>query len=122
MNYVAFEGVSQLDNLYVAATGKMKAATILLNPSAQDKPAVEEAITFQKKHRSDGNTLCSVELPENKCLLMFIMVWYAFIRFIYKTVYFYLFPYLIVPLSYIAYVMSQRTLADEAVVAAAAES
>lgn len=26
MNYVAFEGISSLDNLYVEATGKMRAA------------------------------------------------------------------------------------------------
>ena len=35
MNYVAFSGISELDNLYVEATGKMKAARILLEPNEE---------------------------------------------------------------------------------------
>ena len=41
MNYVAFGGISQLDNLYVEATGKMKAARILLDPGPEEKKAIE---------------------------------------------------------------------------------
>ena len=41
MNYVAFGGISQLDNLYVEATGKMKAARILLEGDAETKKAIE---------------------------------------------------------------------------------
>lgn len=48
MNYVAFEGISQLDNLYVEATGKMKAAKILLDLSDENKAKVERAISFGK--------------------------------------------------------------------------
>jgi len=106
MNYVAFEGVSQLDNLYVAATGKMKAARILLDPSDKDKREIEEAIKFKKRTELEKeellHTLCAIKegTHENKCAMRFVIVWYNVTRVIYKTLYFYLFPYLIVPLSY----------------------
>lgn len=35
--------------------------------------------------------------------MSFVIVWYNFCRVLYKTIYFYLFPYLIVPLSYYLY-------------------
>ena len=53
MNYVAFEGVSQLDNLYVQATGKMRAARILLDREGEDKEKIDKAIRFEKQSRLD---------------------------------------------------------------------
>lgn len=104
MNYVAFLGVSQLDNLYVEATHKMKAAKIILNATGDDEKKIQDAIRFKKKcsHDVESNTLgrCEYPLP---VFMRFVIVWFELSRFVYKAIYFYLFPYAIVPVSYLLY-------------------
>jgi len=107
MNYVAFAGISALDNLYVEATGKMKAAKVLLEASEEvNKDKIRKA-TLMKSRKlirpEDMQLFWNITLKENKCLMRFIILWYQLIRFVYKALYFYLFPYLIVPLSYLLY-------------------
>ena len=49
ITYVAFAGVSKLDNAYVNATNKMKAAKVVLNCTEQQRCKLEEAICFDKQ-------------------------------------------------------------------------
>ena len=48
MNYVAFTGVSKLDNLYVAATNKMQAVKVILNSKGEDLTKINDALLFHK--------------------------------------------------------------------------
>ena len=49
MNYVAFTGVSKLDNLYVVANKKMKAVTVILNSKGKDLQNLKNALLFHKE-------------------------------------------------------------------------
>ena len=40
MNYVAFTGVSKLDNLYTEATNKMKAVKVILEATGAEKDKI----------------------------------------------------------------------------------
>lgn len=48
VNYVAFAGVAQLDNLYVEATSKMKAAKVVLESTGAQRERLMEALRFEK--------------------------------------------------------------------------
>ncbi len=105
MNYVAFSGVSKLDNLYVEATHKMKSAKVILEAKGEDLKKITEALTFYKDCNgsvSNKNTYLSCEYELQFFIRQVIFV-YDFLRFVYKSIYFYLFPYLIVPMSYTLY-------------------
>ena len=49
MNYVAFTGVSKLDNLYVSATNKMQAVKVILNSKGDDLNKINDALLFHKE-------------------------------------------------------------------------
>ena len=49
ITYVAFAGVSKLDNAYVEATNKMKAAKVLLDCKGDARAKLVEAIGFDKQ-------------------------------------------------------------------------
>ena len=49
MNYVAFTGVSKLDNLYVEATNKMQAVKVILNSKGEDLQKINDALLFHKE-------------------------------------------------------------------------
>lgn len=48
VNYVAFAGVAQLDNLYVEATNKMRAAKVVLEATGAQRERLMEALRFEK--------------------------------------------------------------------------
>lgn len=48
MTMVSFVGISQLDNLYVEATHKLRSANILLNPDEDQKELIEQYTGFVK--------------------------------------------------------------------------
>jgi len=125
MNYVAFLGVSHLDNLYVEATHKMKSAKLILGARGEELKMRNEAISWQKvveadggkvQHDNDGHGHGGEDVPdplENNTLwwceynmwifMRVVIIWQALCKFIYKSLYFYLFPYCIVPVSYWLY-------------------
>ena len=49
VNYVAFAGIAQLDNLYVEATNKMRAAKVILESTGSQKERLMEALKFEKQ-------------------------------------------------------------------------
>lgn len=49
MNYVAFTGVSKLDNLYVTATNKMQAVRVILNSKGEDLQKINDALLYHKE-------------------------------------------------------------------------
>jgi len=47
MNYVAFAGVSQLDNLYVQAADKIKLSNVLLHLEEEDQEWMDDILTIK---------------------------------------------------------------------------
>jgi hypothetical protein len=100
MNYVAFEGISAMDNLYVESTRNLKVAEAIPVDGVQD--AEKDKMLSFKKGREEFNYNNPIN-SSNKYLvrfMKFVNVWFVFIKYLYKGIYFYLFPYLIIPLSY----------------------
>lgn len=105
MNFVAFSGVSRLDNLYVEATNKLKAVKLLLKAKGEDKETIKKALAFQKE------AILEVDPPRfwgtitypKPTFVRIVIIWYELSRFVYKCLYFYLFPYMVVPVSYWMY-------------------
>jgi hypothetical protein len=56
------------------------------------------------------NSFVAPAIETRKWQLRFILVIYHFVRFVYKGFYYYVFPYLIVPLSYIVWEMQEFAL------------
>lgn len=54
MNYVAFLGVSHLDELYVEATHKMKSAKLILDAKGDELRMRNEAISWTKVVEANG--------------------------------------------------------------------
>ena len=103
MNYVAFEGISAMDNLYCETIRNMKVAEAIPVDGQEDKER-DQIFSFIK-----GRSEFTFAKPIN-CdhwfhikFMKFVHIWYVVIKYIYKGIYFYLFPYLIVPLSYYVY-------------------
>lgn len=106
VNYVAFAGIAQLDNLYVEATNKMRAAKVILESTGSQKERLMEALKFEKQQIVDPGsrlTFFNMGKYERPMFLRLVIIWYEIARFVHKTFYFYLFPYLILPLSYTLY-------------------
>ena len=101
VNYVAFAGVAQLDNLYVEATNKMRAAKVILEATGAQRERLMEALRFEKQQirEEKAHTFFNMSY-ERPMLLRIVIIWYEIARFVYKSFYFYLFPYLILPFSY----------------------
>jgi len=47
MNYLAFAGIADLDNMYVAASGKIEAIDIMFDDD--NKPIIEKLLTYAKE-------------------------------------------------------------------------
>jgi len=105
MNYVAFTGVSKLDNLYVEATNKMKAVKVILECTGAEKAKINKALEFEKEivRELPFPSFWSRIRYKKSCFVRFVIVWYEIMRVIYKGFYFYLFPYMVVPVSYYMY-------------------
>lgn len=105
MNYVAFTGVSKLDNLYVTATNKMQAVQIILESKGENLRKINDALLFHK----EATRLLPIPsffkpiLYERYVFLRAVIFVYELFRFLYKCLYFYLFPYLVIPISYYTY-------------------
>lgn len=83
----------------------MRADTILLKAKGEDLKKVEAALTYEKDIdglHSRHNTMWSCRY-ESWIFMRFVIVTHALTKFFYKAIYFYLFPYLIVPVSYLFY-------------------
>ena len=101
VNYVAFAGVAQLDKLYVEATNKMRAAKVVLAATGSQKERLNEAMKFEKQQKCEQKASTFFNMKyERGIFLRVVIIWYQIARFIHKSFYFYLFPYLILPLSY----------------------
>jgi len=105
MNYVAFTGVSKLDNLYTLATNKMQAVKIILESKGNDLQKINDALLYHK----EATRILPIPgffktiLYERYIFMRVVIFIYELFRFIYKCIYFYLFPYLVIPISYYTY-------------------
>ena len=128
MNYVAFEGISALDNLYVESIRNM---VILEKHGAEEESMTESLLAFIKesdkdeKERITWNKMSITEtVPKENATeeereagatedkeqelsspngWRFLIVVYNIVRYMYKGVYFYMLPYMVVPISYYVY-------------------
>ena len=105
MNYVAFQGITQIDDLYLESEQKMKAK----NEMEEHKNSVEKRLKFKKKDNLEQGWdlfFDNWQKPnEGRYIVMrIIMIVYLFFKFMYKSIYFYILPYMIIPLSFYSYV------------------
>ena len=107
MNYVAFTGVSKLDNLYVQATTKMTAVKVILESKGEDLKKLKEALLFHKEATRllPYPNFFGAMLYDRPWFMRFVILTFGVFKLIYKGLYFYLFPYLVVPISYYMYDM-----------------
>lgn len=107
MNYLAFAGVSEIDNIFVGAVRYMKAKDELVeNVQDGEGDIIEGFLTYKKdrlKDESERSTWATPKPEEKKGEVRFIIVMFEIERVIYKALYFYLFPYIVVFLSYTLY-------------------
>ena len=105
MNYVAFTGLSKLDNLYVTATNRMQAVKVILHSKGNDLKKINDALLFHKEATRllPIPAFFSQILYDRPHFLRLVIFIHQVFRFIYKCIYFYLFPYLVIPISYYSY-------------------
>ena len=105
MNYVAFTGVSKLDNLYVQATNKMHAVRVILNSKGKDLHNLRQGLLYHKEATRllPYPAFCGSMLYDRPHFMRMVIFVFQSFRFVYKCLYFYLFPYLVVPISYYMY-------------------
>ena len=104
MNYVAFEGISAMDNLYCETIRNMK-VTEAIPIDGIENPELEKALSFQpsRKDFTFSKPFPDDENTFHKMFMRFVHIWFVMVKLIYKGLYFYIFPYLIIPLSYYVY-------------------
>jgi hypothetical protein len=109
MNYLAFAGIAEIDNIFARAQRYLKVKDELIDKVDQyEQDLVEQFLTFKKesKKREDGNVMSSFRNPipkECSGLMRYIILTTEFLRIIYKGIFFYVFPYFVVVLSYVLY-------------------
>ena len=119
MNYVAFEGISALDNLYVESIRNMEileqydgateeAKQELLSFMQESSKTKEEKVhwnklTITKVEKDDDGVEKEVTEELGGLSYRLLIIVFHLVRYIYKGLYFYMLPYMIVPLSYIVY-------------------
>ena len=106
MNYIGFTGVSKLDNIYVRANKhKMETVRVILQSKGEDLKKIKDALIFHKEATRllPYPSFFGKMLYERQYFLRVVIITYEVFRFIYKCLYFYLFPYLVVPISYYMY-------------------
>lgn len=112
MNYLAFSGVTQIDNIFCQAQRYMLVKDELVD-SIQDGEGeiIEGYLTYTKerikaKDEQIQSTFMNPIPIQKKWQMRFFVIVHEFERIIYKALYFYLFPYLVVFLSYTLYTKS----------------
>ena len=102
-----------MDNLYCETIRNMKVADAI-PIEGKDDPERDQIFSFIKG-RSDftfSNPInCNHWLHRN--FMRFVHIWFVLIKLLYKGLYFYLFPYLIVPLSYYVYDWTMIKIDDQ---------
>ena len=103
MNYVAFIGITEIDNLYFNSVRNMKGKIIVQNDEYKKK--IVEYLKYEKKDSIDQSVgffnAGEYDRPHSIRLIVFS---YWVIKLIYKVIYFYLLPYMIIPLSYYQFI------------------
>ncbi len=103
MNYVAFQGITQIDELYLASEQNMKAKNIV----EKKKDEVQNILQYNLKKGEEGWDAWRktwTEPGDRYIVMRMIFIVYNIFKFMYKTIYFYLLPYMIIPLSFYSYV------------------
>ena len=104
MNYLAFAGISEIDNIYANAMRYMKVKHELIDdvkPGEQEY--LDNCLKYKKektKDEADRSTFADPKPSSKSGLMKVIIVVYQIERVLYKAIYFYLFPYVVVFLSY----------------------
>ena len=93
MNYVAFLGISEFDNLYTKSIRNMKAKELLKEDEDLNK------LLEYDKDKQNLATICNTK-SDSPCLMILIVLTYKIFKYLYKGVYFYFLPFLIIPVSY----------------------
>ena len=115
MNYLAFAGVSEIDNIFTGALRYMVVKDELVdNVQEGEQDIIDEILTYKKEHQKikDGETVSTFAAPipaEKPHLMRFIILVFEIERLLYKALYFYLFPYIVFFLSYALYSPGEDT-------------
>ena len=100
MNYLVFTGISQLDNIFTQNVLKLNAKKLLDDDTIK---ANKDSLIIIKG-KKDITYKDSINTKQYK--MSIIIICYNISRILYKAIYFYLLPYLIIPLSYYLYLNS----------------
>ena len=141
MNYVAYAGISEIDNVYGAAIRNLHARVLLIEDITFEEQEIRDRLLTYTREPFKGNSYkgksinrppCDEDgepifetegdkrqresradmrkstfsnpIPRSKSNLMrVISITHVVERVFFKSVYFYLFPYLVLPISYIVY-------------------
>lgn len=99
MNYAAFAGVSEIDNLYAEAQRNMKVQEAV-PVDGVDNPELEKCLTYKKQSKMTKEDKEKANDHDHQWLMIVVNMFYYLTKVIYKVIYFYLFPYLVVILSH----------------------
>ena len=80
----------------------MRAAKVVLESTGSQKDRLMEALSYEKQQKTEQKAYTFFNMGDYKKpgFLRIVIVWFEISRFIHKALYFYLFPYLVLPLSY----------------------
>lgn len=83
----------------------MQAVKVILNSKGEDLKKMKDALRYNKETTRilPIPRFFSKMLYERYIFMRFVIVVFETFRFVYKCLYFYLFPYLVVPFSYYLY-------------------
>jgi len=102
MNYVAFEGISAMDNLYTETLRNMEVQKAIPEGDAE----LEKYYQYKKESTREPahqTSWTNLKVKEHEWLMKFLIVWQQLLRVLFKGVYFYMVPYFIVPFSFWVY-------------------
>ena len=102
MNFVAFEAIINVDNLCRTSSGNQ--AFLRISKVGKITYARDSAKGKSGDYENERpNTFSDPQIEDGVCLWKFISVVQRIQRTLYKGIYFYMFPYFVVPLSYLVY-------------------
>ena len=103
---VSFTSLSKLDRIYTRKSkGMKKILGMLYKPNVEEEEKIKDALCYYKEcvRSLPYPGFFSKGLYSRYWFIKVVIIVFELFRFIYKCIYFYLFPYLIIPISYGVY-------------------
>jgi hypothetical protein len=107
INYAVFIGISEMDNLYCMALRYFSVRDSLLEMGdSAESQLLDKFLTFKKEQAKENDpqietsTFTNPIPKEQKWLMRVIIIFHTLQRLFYKSLYFYMFPYLVLFISY----------------------